>query len=596
MRITTPYGTLLVDEQTRIPLTITNPMFSNEGSHSLPFTVPWCEHNLAALGHPENAHRANNQPNFIDAVVELQGFNQKGVLSLVDLAKDESIELSYLTREGAFWKYAKGINLRDTINFKSAFDWYASRNSVFTGGYPDQIFAIFPLVLGVSSNVAENFYIVNDIYPLIDSQAEYDVYTNKPALGGYLYVSFVFNFIFREVGYRITDSVFLDDPELEKAVVLNNYLFEFDNPLFPDQLMYDIQKMLPNCTVAEFMEAIEMEFGVVFDIDYQNGEVSIKQVKERILNANVVRIDGDITSVMQQKKGFELTNETVESPYSLSSEDFIRNLDLDSVDVVAGGIVDDEPITTATTPNRSTYPEKYIFCTANQTFYRLEWIQNEAESNWEYIPKSVHSYFSDTLNFTLSEKAQRSSKAHSAPMVPNRVSNVHGWRPMGFPFYGKSFNPNYLFRSDSLNMKNYVINDNATTPISFAFYRGVIQFNLDEGTWGEAYWDLPYGSTDFYTQDDGSEYGSFNYALRHNGLKGIVENWYSEYKKLVEEIGVRFKLIHSNQHKEIMKNITGKFLCQNIPFFVEKMEITLSGSGIRIESIDCISTKPLLED
>ena len=596
MKITTPYGTLMLEANTTIAMTYTNPMFNEQGSHSLPFSVPWCEHNLAALGHPEMIHKAGNQPNFINATVELPELKEDCTITIGEITKGNDIELTILTREGAFWHYAKSVNMRETIAYKTSIDWYSARSGYVNGAYPNKLFAMFPLVLGKSNNTGENFFIVNNVYPLTDSQASYDVYTNKPALGGYIYLPFATELMFRQIGYRITESVFITDTELKSAVVLNNYIFEWDNPLFPGVLSYDLSKMLPNCTIAEFITAVEFEFGVVFDIDYQLGTVCIRKIKERITNTNFTKINGEITAVIQERKGFELSNSTTESPYSLTDKDFLQNNILNDIEIVNGGIIADEPITSGATPNRTTHPEKYVFCKATQTFFRLEWIYNETNEVWEYIPKSIHSNFSNSDSFNFDEKSKRESKTHSAPMVPNRISKANGWRPMLFPFYGKTYTPDYLFRSDSANLENFIVNDHNTAPISFAFYRGIVRFPLDSAIWGEEYWDLPYGSTDFFVQEDGREYGNFNYSLRHNGSKGVVDNWYKEYQILIEEIGFRFSLIHCNQHKEILKNLTGKFLCEDIPFLIEKMEVTLSHSGVTIESVDCISTKPVLND
>ena len=38
LKITTPYGELKYGEDIEIPLTITNPMFNDRGSYSMPFT------------------------------------------------------------------------------------------------------------------------------------------------------------------------------------------------------------------------------------------------------------------------------------------------------------------------------------------------------------------------------------------------------------------------------------------------------------------------------------------------------------------------------------------------------------------------------
>ncbi len=113
MHIKTTLGTLQINEQTQISLTLTNPFLTDRGSYSLPFSVPWCKHNLKVLGHPDRVYNSKPAASNINCTITTQHFTESGYLNIINVSQTDGIELSFFLREGMFWKWAKETRLRD---------------------------------------------------------------------------------------------------------------------------------------------------------------------------------------------------------------------------------------------------------------------------------------------------------------------------------------------------------------------------------------------------------------------------------------------------------------------------------------------------
>ena len=80
MKLTTENGDLELPKDFYITLKKTNPLMSDEGSTSLPVTLPSSTRNLAATGHRERIDSAEALPGKINATLTIGSLERHGKL------------------------------------------------------------------------------------------------------------------------------------------------------------------------------------------------------------------------------------------------------------------------------------------------------------------------------------------------------------------------------------------------------------------------------------------------------------------------------------------------------------------------------------
>ncbi|MDE6297389.1 MAG: hypothetical protein K2L89_06030, partial [Muribaculaceae bacterium] len=142
----------------------------------------------------------------------------------------------------------------------------------------------------------------------------------------------VLELLFADMNITIESNPFYEDPDLRRLVVLNNTA----DAICRGKVSYS--ELLPDCTVEEFMNALWVRFGLVYDVNYSTGTVSLRLIRDILTQSGATDITG-FTSDFELIKYVEKQYVKLSAGTSIEGaapaterwEDFRRNLSLDNL-------------------------------------------------------------------------------------------------------------------------------------------------------------------------------------------------------------------------------------------------------------------------
>ena len=606
MQITTPYGTLVVNSETKIPLTITNALFVDDGSHALPFTVPYCEHNLKALNYPNRLGGTLRGGTPMQTRIKMLDIDEVGELSVVSCVKPE-IELSFLTREGMFWRWAKETNLRDlpTTEIRTV-NWTAEKNNIISGVWPQIEFAVFPVVTVEDLQAFEDSKFTANGFPsswLADG-GEYDfkrslceyILLNKPEyfLDGlpannnigifdqFIFVNQIIYWICERTGVLIKENLFESDAELNRLCVLNENM---NKNKFSGSFRYS--DALPSASVLDFIRTLEATFFCRFTFDLKKKELSIVSNKTKI-NSTAKNINVAIKNRLESvSKSLSLKASYINSKYTTTS-DFDFSLFSQSVETTQD-VIKANWIQLESTEINTAYANKLVFSYPMQCMFYVHWVQGD---KWQYTWELIDSRFKDYNSSTAADSVDVESDGTFAPTIPITILNPYGIDPpeyggdiimvryaernINVPEIGSGFNT--IKKIDVLSY-----NTNEKTPIVLAFKRTPTAYSMYNNLNQQVNFTIPYGDT--------VPMGSTgNIGLTWQSL---YFQFYTEYADMLKYAG---QIIEIEPTKEVLgaiNSINDKYSNKQTSFFFTKIEVELSINGIEITKVEALSTKYL---
>jgi hypothetical protein len=611
LKITTANGVLVISPETKLPLTITNPMVNDRGSGSLPFSVPDCEHNQMVMGYPNRVTRSAQPIITLAAVVETDIKTYTGTVKYVNTSGG-SIELAFYTQEGAFWEWAKKTKLRNISVPESIvdFDFQAVKEDYFYQIWPDVNMAFFPIAtnfLGddetINKTTSYNPWCYSKLcisnYNVLNNPA--DLYNDgsirNTYLSGFIYTNEVIQWIANTLGFTVNDCCLASTEELRRAVVLNNY--NTVNYLQPNDVI-NYAMMLPNVTVYDFIRSLETTFGCIFFADMTKKQLTAKFTKDIFnlsytenLNASIKLNDTTLA------KGLKIKFNRGNSDYIAVNENIIDNgyftFTTEATTRIHGYVY----ITTAT-PNRILHPDKFVFCTATQAYFRLYWVENtnaEESDGWDYKCECIHSNYYDIDNN--SEIDQVTIEADKNMLIPNV--------PVSFrQFYKNALDQNAWFdfvlnipHFDAWNTifnfdEGFLVLADDKTPIAFAFNRAFEFITFPVFLFGRSVVEVPVGSVDKFDKA-GDVYSGATLGFRTVGAGGVYETWYKELEQFYLKSGKELSVSNFKLSDVLTKDIFAVFQNQeSVNFIFKEIKFTASMNGTQLDSAVGLTVKPYL--
>lgn len=271
-------------------LSRTNPFLSDEGSQSVPLTLPASDHNLNEIGFMYRGTFTQRINPKIPVIMADGASWLRGTLYIEQANKIEGINCTFYTNEGQLYEKIKDYKLRD-LNWpelKGVGSDYATKAKYWMNKFlriiqgneaqPDEYY-----ICNVWTE--NNFYIgeskrgthlllnelsyENDVlsFYAMSEQVYYeendDNATEITAPVGFgitpfLRVGYVLKHLFKELGYSLETNMFDTNESLKRLIVLNNVADAIiDGNIYFNQL-------LPNVSVEEFLNAVRLKFGLEF--------------------------------------------------------------------------------------------------------------------------------------------------------------------------------------------------------------------------------------------------------------------------------------------------------------------------------------------
>lgn len=338
-----------------------NPIFNERGSQSVPATVPATRRNCRLLAAP---HRIDTgiDPNFPEQTAEVvEGpYIRRGLLNITEAGKKEGITFNVGFDNSTAYAKWQAKKLAELDNLPT----YLPNEQ--DGGYPiewllDDLyriyrtpnpqtddFAVFPVAVNNESTGTDNekkvywevLNLVGDhglaqpgtVKRLLDG-----VITDVSIPEGYMVTPFlrvwrVLELIFEDMGVNIITNPFKNNIELARLVVLNNAA----DSICRAEVKYS--DLMPDSTVEEFLNALWVRFGFVYNIDNNTGTVRLELLRD-IINSRGNRsltemATGPEKITYEARQYVKLSaNTSIEgaAPSHERFEDFVKGLSVGSV-------------------------------------------------------------------------------------------------------------------------------------------------------------------------------------------------------------------------------------------------------------------------
>lgn len=338
-----------------------SPIFNDRGSQSIPATVPTTRRNIRLLDAPHRIDTGVN-PNIPERKAEIRegGYMRRGTMNITEAGRNEGITFNIgfdNSTAYAIWSKKKLSELSNLPTYQPQLhdqgyhldDILDDLYRIYRYGNPDtDDFAIFPVAVnnestGTDANKKTYWEVLNlagshgfsqpsSVKRLLDGEI-----TDVTVPEGYMVTPFlrvwrIIDLIFKDLGLSIYHNPFRADPELARLVVLNNAA----DAVCTGKVKYS--DLMPDSTVEEFLNALWVRFGLVYNIDNNTATVSLLLLKDIIAQRGNRQLEDFATGYevirYEEPQYIKLSaNTSIEgaAPSHERFEDFIKGLDVSKV-------------------------------------------------------------------------------------------------------------------------------------------------------------------------------------------------------------------------------------------------------------------------
>ena len=276
MKLYTDNGELTLPDDFSFEIIQNSAFFSQDGTTSIPATIPATPADHAKLGWPVRLGRKDRYMNAYPVRLENGIFQKRGTL-VVDSATEHGITCSIALENSDLYAKFKDKEIKDLMadevltNYNTAHDWGLYFQTVYILNGANG-FCVFP----VAVEKDDDGYQMNN-EPLIESGhpiwslnyaarevREGDAYVAVPE--GYGIAPFFFLYeairrIIKKCGFTLTANCFQTDNRLKNLVLVHNCSDAICSGTV------HIADLLPSCKVGEFLTWLQKKFNAVVDVN-----------------------------------------------------------------------------------------------------------------------------------------------------------------------------------------------------------------------------------------------------------------------------------------------------------------------------------------
>lgn len=341
-----------MSEAPAISIELQSPIWGEQGTQTIPVTLPSTSLNRRLLGFPVRLDLGDVLPKYSVRVVD-GAFVADGLLCVLGASRD-GIEVNIGLNNSVAYAQWKGRRLSELQTLKATSVPVPDSPAEFDC-YTDAPLCMFPLVVsytesakdesadkegsaGVILNVLESWGKGTTVERVVDGEVYRVRVPQRYGWSPFLKVWRLLELIFQEIGVTLAreDNPFYSGRiDMRRLVVLNNCA---------DACCLEVIKMadiVPDCTVMEFLESLWAKFGFVWHIDINSGIVSSAFVEDVIGRAPVITLDGLLAAFpsvsFEDPKYLKLipkTSLTLAAPPSACYEDFAQGRVISFVEAV----------------------------------------------------------------------------------------------------------------------------------------------------------------------------------------------------------------------------------------------------------------------
>lgn len=334
-----------------------NPIFNERGSQSVPATVPATLLNSRVLKFPYRIDSAFGPNNPEQTVRIVNGsYIRSGILNVTESRRGESITFNVgfdNSTAYAKWQQKKLAELSDLPvrtmpedpsgpNFYEQ-EWVALElYQIYQTADPQtEDLAVFPLAVNredlsdnnslweILNQPTENELIQpTEVYRMIDGTKTLVKVPPHYGLSPFVRVWKIIELVFADLNIDVTCNPFKDDRDLARLVVLNNCA----DSCCTNSIIY--KDLMPDVTVEEFLNALWVRFGMVYNVNFDKGTVDIRFIRDIVsrkhgldLSPNLSGLENIKYNVPQYIKLSAKTSIEGAAPMYERFEEFSKGLD-----------------------------------------------------------------------------------------------------------------------------------------------------------------------------------------------------------------------------------------------------------------------------
>lgn len=441
-----------------------SPVMNDRGTQTVPVTVPYTPNNAKLTGF---AHRIDlcRKPLADDATCTvLDGvYKRTGKINIVSAGKKEGTTFNIgFDNSEAYnaWKAKKLNSMELPVKEYSSVTSLCTHLLQVLNGYKTD-FAVFQIMTANESlNGVSYPKYLNYIYPTAEGSTIYKLryearqetflVNGTPTevtlplgygITAFLYVWRVLELIFSEFGYTILENPFKTDKDLSRLVILNNAA---------DCCVKGVLKyadLMPDCTVEDFLNALYVRFGMVYNVSSDTMTATIRLIRDIIKSSPDIDFSKEITA------------------YPITTYETAKQIKLSAKTSFTGAAPSVERL------------EDYL--KENQNIAKLNRVDTSKRVNYLNFEKTTGKWYkwdSENNRLTYSSSSFFNWDRKTGNIEDNELSSDDECVPMDFaanniltPQYLASYVHRYTYLKNNNTSSSDEDSESEETPLSFAF-------------------------------------------------------------------------------------------------------------------------------
>jgi hypothetical protein len=556
---------------TKLNITLNNPMLKEQGSMSLPLTLPRTPGNVISLGDVDLKSLYKYRKTR-DVLVEAGVYQKQGLLRMG--AGGKELEGAVYLDESPMYARMKETDMSQAFDItRPAADFHIDgtfdtpldmmikyMELVMVGNIKDD-FYLFPVatdhfdqdITSSAGTTNYTFYqVLNEQYSAlhpIGSDMDTDIY-GKPyfklcgriarkyyegskfvdapkgyAITPFLKQSYVLRRIFAYFGYELRESIFDTDPEMKKIALLNNTA----DAIVHSQLKYT--HLVPSVKISDYLQSVRTDYGCEFFVSADYRYVEVRFWNDILDNKNYIPLDDKLSDEpeisLTDSKMIKLTNNrSIE--YSDTNFDTLEKFEAEK-----------GPLTNTPYPPGSGPAGYYFLQEIGQIWEKS--VNEAGGTEWKYDSQYLFDEYKDKEDSVSDDYDTKDSKREHIAFLTVFVryfridTMLHPGTNYYMPYIDKRRHMNTTLKAlnGTGTDDDKVVESNKDTvkcPIMTAFYRG-----RSSNYEAQYAYKCVYGNIHGYSMaDEGNPYpGGFD--LIFGGTNGLYQKFWAKYAAVIRD-------------------------------------------------------------
>lgn len=284
MKLNTTRGEILLPKDFAFQIQQNHPFFSDEGSASVPATLPSCTDNNKTLGHPADINRNKRFGKHFEALLQSGSIVKRCRLVVSSGHKLDGFDASIALDESEAYAELQKKPLRELVDTMEYTPLRYSPWDIYTSSARRAV-VIFPVACDVTGNGTQA--VVQQLNKVNSSENDF-IYAARTIPHGegqvsvpegygltcFLRLPELINSLFTQCGYTVAYNVFSQNAQLNNLVLLNQCADAMLSGTFATRdWSVPYRDIVPDITMGEFITWLHDKFGVFITVENRSVKI-----------------------------------------------------------------------------------------------------------------------------------------------------------------------------------------------------------------------------------------------------------------------------------------------------------------------------------